>query len=143
MIITEYDPIDIPADTARAEEPIHVIQRDHPAWPDAEFEIRFDWNHSGTFWAWSVDLADHGRIIERQPAGYARGYQFRDYVMFMFIDISGTAEDVTPETLGSSVDLVALPGLHSPGYADWLARQRVDEDEREKLLNEWNNNVIQ
>lgn len=144
MIVTEFDPIALPADTARAEEPIRIIQRDHPAWPDAEFEIRLDWNHAGEFFAWSVGLDGHGRIIERQPAEYASRYQYQDYILFMFIDISGKAESVTPETLGSTVDLVAFPGLHSPGYADWLARQRVDDDdERETLLNEWNRNVIQ
>lgn len=143
MIITEYDPIDLPGATAREREPIHIVQRDHPAWPDATFTILLDWNNSGEFWTWSVDIDGHGRIIEQQPAEYGRQYSYREYVMFLFVDLSATVDSVTPQTLGSSVDLVAFPGLRSPGFGEWLDRQRVDEDEQQTLLEEWRNNVNQ
>lgn len=143
MIITEFDPIDVPEATAREREPIHVVQRDHPAWPDATFTIRFDWNNSGEFWTWSVELDGHGRIIDQQPAEYGRQYSYREYVMFLFVDLSATVDEITPQTLGSAVDLVAFPGLRSPGFGDWLERQRSSDDEEQALLEEWEHNVIQ
>lgn len=143
MRIREFDPIEIPTDRAREQEPINVTQRGHPAWPDAEFNILFDYNPAGAFWTWEVRLSEHGTIIPRQPAEYGRRYRYGDYVLFFFIDISTEDRAVTPSTLGSSVDLVALPGLKSPGYGDWLDRQTVDDAERAKLLNAWRDWVIQ
>lgn len=143
VIITEFDPIDIPAETAREREPIHLIQRRHPAWPDAEFTILFDWNNAGAFWVWEVRLDEYGTIIERQPAEYSHNYWFGQYVFFTFLDLGEHAEEVTPNTLGSAVDLIAVPGLKSPGFGEWLERQSVPDDEKQQLLADWKANVIQ
>lgn len=125
--ITEYDPIDIPTEPARARDPIHVIQRDHPAWPGAEIVILLDYNNSQSQWNIKVELGDHGTIVERQPAEYSRVYSFRQYVAFIFSDLAGEVENVTPATLGGEVELYAIPGPDSPGYDAWRERQMTDE----------------
>lgn len=143
MRIREFDPIELPTDRAREQEPINVVQRGHPAWPDTELNILFDYNPAGEFWSWEVTSPDIGTLIPRQPAEYGRRYRYDDYILFVFIDISTKVNEVTPSSLGSSVDLVALPGLKSPGYGDWLDRQTVDDAERAKLRNAWRDWVIQ
>lgn len=143
MRIIEYDPIDIPEDRAREQEPIRVIQRGHPAWPGAELEIRMDYNTSAEYWVWSVIKTDQeGSIIASQPAEYGRTYAYGDYIFFMFMDLAVQDEVVAPATLGSSVDLMAFPGPSSPGYKDWLDRQDTDQAEYNALINEWEKRVI-
>ncbi|WP_330633726.1 hypothetical protein [Halocatena halophila] len=141
-MIVEIDPIDLPEETARAREPINIEQRDHPAWPEGIIEVLMDWNNAANYWTWEVTI-DGSTAIARQPAEYAHTYRFGDYIWFTFLDLSGATSSVAPETLGSSVDLIAFPGIRSPGFGGWLDRQRPDDTERESLLNEWETNVIQ
>lgn len=143
MRLAELDTIDVPAETANDKEPIHIIQRDHPAWPNATFDIRFDYNNSMASWTWAVRLDGHGVVIERQPAEYSHIYPFGEYILFTFLDLSQTTEAVTPSTLGSDVNLFAIPGLESPGYGDWIRRQNVNEEREAELLAEWHDRYIE
>lgn len=143
MKFTDLDTIDVPTDRARDQLPIHLIQRGHPSWPDAIFEIFFDYNNSGGYWTWEVQLEEFGVIIGRQPVDYGKFYSFRDYIYFGFLDLSGDTEHVTPETLGAEVSLIAVPGLDSPGFDEWVEHQQTTEEEKAALIAEWDSRIVQ
>lgn len=124
MQINEFDTIPLPTDRARDKLPFMRIVRDHPAWPNQELRLYFEWNEPANYWVWRVEVPGHGDIITRQPVQYASNYQFRGYLTFIFLDLSRNVEQVTPHNLGEAVDLVAIPGPESPGWVDWVNRQQ-------------------
>ena len=127
MQITEFDTIPLPTERIREKLPVARTVRNHPAWPNQELRLLFEWNEPASYWVWRVEVPNHGDIITRQPVQYASQYQFRGFLTFMFIDLSRNVRRITHRTLGESVDLVAIPGPESPGWEEWVARQQAHD----------------
>ncbi|WP_114576719.1 phage baseplate plug protein [Saliphagus sp. LR7] len=127
--IVSWDVIDLPTDRISERLPVRRTVRDHPALPNRAFDIFMDWNDTAGYWTWKVELDEVGEIISRQPVHYGDGYTWREHIGFAFIDFSKEDQEVSPQTLGDEVELVAWPGARSPGWADWVARQEILERE--------------
>ena len=119
---------DVNTDPFRNREPVELTVSDLPAWPRKTFVMLFDWNSVDQRWMWSVSLESGETIVPEQPAGYAKPCQFREYILFMFLDYSRTVEAVTPDSIFGAVELIAIPGPVSPGFDDWIQNQILAED---------------
>lgn len=137
--ITEFDTISLPAERARDKLPIEQRVFDHPAWPLRELRFYFDYNDAADCWIWRCELqpdaedvdgpdADPLTIVPRGPALYGVPRRYRAWIGFTFLDLSRAVTRVTPGTLGAEVSLVAIPLPSSPGYAEWVERQRTADE---------------
>lgn len=125
--MTEFEIIELPADRASDKLPIDVETTGLFAWPNRRLRFSFDYSSIEDRWYWEVRLVGEGIIIPHQPVHYIFPYEFRDYLMFMFVDTTRQADKVTADNLGDPVQLVAFPGPQSENYQAWLDRQQQDE----------------
>ena len=140
MIIREHDTVDLPTEPIRAKDPVELTLRDHPAWPGRTLHIYMDWNAAVEKWIWRLESEPNNQsglqtVISRQPVLYGEQYQYEQYFLFTFADLSRGETTVTPMNLGDTVDLIGYPGPRSPGWTDWVQRQSFeDDDDREAWL---------
>ena len=99
----------IPTRRARKKQPIH---REIPlrAFDGQRFAIRLDWNSVAGQWTVEIEHLAREFIVTRSVANAYRPYSYMPFVVFMFADPSAEAERVTPDNIGDTMKLWALPG---------------------------------
>lgn len=126
--IRELDVIEIPSRQASNRELIAETIRDPDPWPGRAFDVYMEYNTVAERWTWYVKDRDEEFMIDRQPALYGNEYWYKDLLLFMFADLSGSTHEITPNNLGDTVELLVIPGPDNPAAEEWLERQDVNED---------------
>lgn len=91
------------------------------SFPRQEFGFRFEWNNVRKRYVMQIEHLnrENGFVVERSMVQYRRVYSYLPFVEFFFSDPSNTEREVTPENLGDTVLLYAIPGPEGAPQSTW------------------------
>ena len=91
------------------------------SFPRQEFGFRFEWNNSRGRYAMRIEHLNRedGFVVERSMVHLRRVYSYLPFIEFFFSDPTGSATRITPENLGDSVLMYAVPGPEGAPPETW------------------------
>jgi hypothetical protein len=101
--------IPIPSDRADERRPIN-LEFTPRAFPGQRFACRLDYNGASERWIVEFEHVSRDYRITKGVASPGRPYEYLPYLVFLFMDPSGEAKEITPSNLGEDVQLFVLPG---------------------------------
>lgn len=91
------------------------------SFPGQEFLFEFEWNNVRKNYVVEITHTNRpgGFVVTKSTVSYQLAYSYQPFLDFFFSDPTRDVAEITPESLGDSVFLYAIPGPEGAPVSEW------------------------
>ncbi len=111
---------DIPSEPFSELRPV-AFRATPQSFPGQEFLFEFEWNNARQSYVFSITHLNRGDgfVVLKSALTIRRTYSYQPFLDFFFSDPTDVAETITPDNLGDTVFLYAIPGPEGASVETW------------------------